>query len=166
MINKSYKVMLLGSMSVGKTSIARRLKFNTFEVDHKSTIGVQLYSFTIEQEGQKQEIVLWDTDGEYGDDILKSVYVKGSDAAIVVGDASRDNTLESMLNLYESFTQYSPGCPALSLINKADLKLRDDSELSRFTDRCDEVRQCSAKNNEGVLDSIKHVTKLISARNV
>jgi len=140
MKSKSYKIMLLGSMSVGKTSIANRMKFNTFDVDHKSTIGVQLYSFKIELHGESTEIVLWDTDGEFGNKILESVYVKGSDAAIVVSDAAREKTVQSMLQLCED----------------------SDADIVEYKRRCSEIRQCSAKDNDGVMESIVHVASLVS----
>jgi|GEM_PF-3429093 len=165
MSNCAYKVMLLGCMSVGKTSIAKRMKFNTFDLDHKSTIGVQLYSFELALNDRTEEIVLWDTDGEHGENVLQSMFMKGSDAAIVVSDATREDTIESMLTLSENFRTQSPGAPVLSLINKTDLKNHSEPELAAYRRRCSEVRQCSAKNHDGVLESIEHVITLVNTTN-
>ncbi|MCB1484942.1 MAG: hypothetical protein KDJ17_08635, partial [Hyphomicrobiaceae bacterium] len=39
------KVMLLGEIGVGKSSLARRLVFDKFEFDYKPTIGVDIYRY-------------------------------------------------------------------------------------------------------------------------
>ena len=40
----SAKVMLLGDIAVGKTSLAKRLVFDRFDADYKTTIGVNVLS--------------------------------------------------------------------------------------------------------------------------
>jgi GTPase SAR1 family protein len=42
------KIMLLGEIGVGKSSIARRLVFDRFEGDYKPTIGVDVYSYDVD----------------------------------------------------------------------------------------------------------------------
>ena len=39
------KILLLGEIGVGKTSIARRLVFNSFGDSYKATIGVDIYTY-------------------------------------------------------------------------------------------------------------------------
>ncbi len=41
------KVMLLGEIGVGKSSLARRLVFDKFEFDYKPTIGVDIYRYDV-----------------------------------------------------------------------------------------------------------------------
>ena len=41
------KVMLLGDIGVGKTSIARRLRFDSFEANYKTTIGVDVLTHDV-----------------------------------------------------------------------------------------------------------------------
>ena len=59
------KVMLLGDMAVGKTSIANRLAFDRFETSYKSTIGFDLYRYDVilPQSGEQFQFLIWDTDG-------------------------------------------------------------------------------------------------------
>ena len=42
------KIMLLGEIGVGKSSIAQRLVFNRFGTDYKPTLGVDVYTYEIE----------------------------------------------------------------------------------------------------------------------
>ena len=46
-MNPSAKVMLLGDIGVGKSSLARRLVFDHFETDYKTTIGVDVLTYDL-----------------------------------------------------------------------------------------------------------------------
>ena len=45
MKTSAYKVMLLGQIGVGKSSIAQRLVFDRFESSYKPTMGVDVYRY-------------------------------------------------------------------------------------------------------------------------
>ena len=107
------KIMLLGEIGVGKSSIARRLVFDRFEGDYKPTIGVDVYSYDVEpgsgapEEGTR--FVIWDTDGNFGETILSHVYIKEAAAALIVGDVTRRSTLQRMVELGNKFMEAMPG---------------------------------------------------------
>ena len=90
---RSAKLMLLGDIGVGKTSLARRLVFDRFDGDYKTTIGVDVLTCDIVlSEACRNEtlrLVLWDTDGDFGQAIFSTMYVAGASAAVVVADATR-----------------------------------------------------------------------------
>ncbi len=120
------KIMLLGEIGVGKSSIARRLVFDRFESDYKPTLGVDVYSYEIEpsesvDKGDAAKFIIWDTDGNFGDAILSHIYVKHAAGALIVGDVTRRTTLESMLQLGRSFLNALPGRYCSFLLNKSDL---------------------------------------------
>ena len=127
------KIMLLGDIGVGKSSIVRRLVFDEFDHSYKPTLGVDVYSCEIapdssaaEQESAK--FVIWDTDGNFGDSILSLVYIRQAAAALVVGDITRRATLDTMLELGHHFMQALPGRYCGFLLNKSDMTA-DQSEL-------------------------------------
>lgn len=119
------KIMLLGEIGVGKSSIARRLIFDHFDTDYKPTLGVDVYTYEIEPEpGSGEEgvrFIIWDTDGNFGDSIMSLVYIKQAAAAFVVGDLTRRATLEAMVQTGNSFLEAMPGRFCGFLLNKADL---------------------------------------------
>ena len=118
------KVLLLGEIGVGKTSLAQRLLFDHFDTNYKSTIGVDLYKYDIEIPGEAESpvsLVLWDTDGNWGESLFRHVYVKGASAALIVGDAARRATQETMLALAAGFDDAQPGRPITLVPNKIDL---------------------------------------------
>lgn len=73
------KVMLLGEMAVGKTSIANRLAFDRFGESYKSTIGTDIYVYDVEAPpGDKPfRFLIWDTDGSFEDAMFRSHYMRG-----------------------------------------------------------------------------------------
>jgi small GTP-binding protein len=119
----SRKVMLLGEIGVGKTSIVQRLVFDRFELSYKPTIGVDVYRYDVPPgPGRDQmSLIVWDTDGNFGEAIFKHVYLKQASAAIVIGDITRRDTLETMIRLGQGFREALPGRHVSFVLNKADL---------------------------------------------
>ena len=129
-MQKVYKVMLLGDIGVGKTSLVRRLVFDRFEHDYKATIGVDVYTHDFRFETPGGEVpareLIWDIDGDFGESIFKQIYIKGASAALVIGDCSRKATLASAITLAQAFQEEFPGRPVLLVANKTDLVCDDD----------------------------------------
>ena len=117
------KVMLLGEIGVGKSSLARRLVFNKFEFDYKPTIGVDVYRYEVPDEPGRpgMALIIWDTDGNFGDAIFKHIYMKEAAAALIIGDLSRPQTLDSMAKLGHGFSDMFPGRHIGFIVNKSDL---------------------------------------------
>ena len=118
------KVMLLGEIGVGKTSLIRRLVLDSFEGTYKPTIGVDLYRYTSEvtdAEGTPVELIVWDTDGNFGESMFRHVYIKGASAALIVGDVTRRATLAAAARLAAGFEEAAPGRPVVLIVNKMDL---------------------------------------------
>ena len=117
----SAKIMLLGDIGVGKTSLARRFVFDRFESDYKTTIGVDILTHDVDCDGQTLRMILWDTDGDFGQHIFETAYARGASGAIIVCDASRPSTTLKMTNLARGFGDHFPGRPWRCVINKVDL---------------------------------------------
>lgn len=117
------KIMLLGEMAVGKTSIANRLAFDRFDASYKSTIGLDIYRYDVEPGpgGQAFQFLVWDTDGNIGDAIFRDQHMRGAHAAIIVGDLTRRPTLEAQLKLAAKFSEALPGRYIAGVLNKTDL---------------------------------------------
>ena len=115
--------MLLGEIGVGKSSTVQRLVFDRFEFDYKPTIGVDVYRYEIPASPGRDasSLIVWDTDGNFGDTIFRHVYMKEASAAMIIGDVSRPQTLETMVKLAMGFTEALPGRHISLLLNKSDL---------------------------------------------
>jgi small GTP-binding protein len=117
------KIMLLGEIGVGKSSLARRLVFDKFEFDYKPTIGVDVYRYIAPATASRPELtlIIWDTDGNFGDAIFRHIYMKEAAGALIIGDISRPATLETMQKLATGFSDMFPGRHVGYVINKSDL---------------------------------------------
>jgi small GTP-binding protein len=126
------KIMLLGDIGVGKSSIVRRLVFDEFDHSYKPTLGVDVYSCEITPDASTgappAKFVIWDTDGNFGDSILSLIYIREATAALVVGDLTRPATISTMLDLGRNFLQAMPGRYCGFLLNKCDMT-GEQSEL-------------------------------------
>ncbi len=120
-----YKVMLLGEIGVGKTSLVHRLIDGEFRTDYGPTMGVDHFNYTPSAEvsggGDDVGLVIWDTDGDFGQAIFQHAYIVGAAGGLIVDDASRPSTLKSMLTLATGCEDTVPGRPYSFVINKLDL---------------------------------------------
>jgi small GTP-binding protein len=148
------KIMLLGDIGVGKSSIVRRLVFDEFDHNYKPTLGVDVYSCEIAPDPSVDtppaKFVVWDTDGNFGDSILSLIYIRQAAAALVVGDLTRRSTIDTMLELGRNFLQVMPGRYCGFLLNKSDMSGDEAAlppELARSTIP---TLRTSAKTGENV----------------
>lgn len=134
----AFKLMLLGEIGVGKSSIARRLVFDRFESEYKPTIGVDVFRYEVPPpQSGPVTLIVWDTDGNFGDTIFRHIYLKQADGALVIADASRHDTLEAMRTLAKGFLAARPGRYCGLVVNKIDLVSEHEkkalvSELSQL----------------------------------
>lgn len=117
------KVMLLGEIGVGKSSLVKRLVFDRFENDYKPTLGVDVYRYEIPPTSDHEAIalIIWDTDGNFGEAMFRHVYMKEASAAFIIGDVTRRPTLDTMLQLSKGFREHYPGRYEALIVNKLDL---------------------------------------------
>lgn len=119
------KLCLLGDFSVGKTSLIRRYIFDEFSLNYQATVGVQIHQHVDELDigGELVQFsqVIWDIEGSrYAEELVKS-YVVGAAGALIVGDVTRHDAIESMRHHTEAFLEILPGRPVVFALNKADL---------------------------------------------
>jgi Ras-related protein Rab-5C len=164
----SHKVMLLGEIGVGKSSLARRLVFDRFDGAYKPTIGVEVSRYGVSglDEGPDANLILWDTDGNFGQAIFQHVYLKDAAAAMIVGDQTRTDTLDTMVSLAEGFRAVRPGRVISFVVNKADLPVPGGTldlppALLRY---CDRVTRTSALLGDNVADAFRQMTVAIRRR--
>lgn len=128
------KVMLLGEIGVGKSSLVKRLVFDRFETDYKPTLGVDVYRYEVPAGGDRpaMTLIIWDTDGNFGDAMFRHIYMKEASAAFIIGDVTRRDTLDTMLSLSKGFREHFPGRYEGLIVNKMDLV--EDNALSLPTE--------------------------------
>ncbi|MEO0635520.1 MAG: ADP-ribosylation factor-like protein [Pseudomonadota bacterium] len=164
MTQSALKIMFIGAMGVGKTSLVKRLVTGEFSSDYKSTLGVQLSQLTIGASNGPRDLVLWDTDGDTGEAILQSRYVIGTDATVIVCDVQRPKTLDTLLGLASAMEDALPGRPCLGVCNKVDLADMPKETATLLNYTCDITAATSALSGEGIEDAISRLVSLADER--
>lgn len=89
---KSYKVILLGDGSVGKTSLRHRFLGDGFRERYSMTIGAD---FAVKR-FKNSVVQIWDLAGQTRFKMVREVYYRGAVGAIIVYDVTRDKTFRSV----------------------------------------------------------------------
>ncbi|XP_066158136.1 ras-related protein Rab-32 [Euwallacea fornicatus] len=121
-----YKILVIGDLGTGKTSIIKRYVHRFFTQHYRATIGVDFALKVLNwDENTLIRLQLWDIAGQerYGN--MTRVYYKEAVGAFIVFDVTRRNTFESVANWksdLDSKVQLPDGSPipCVLLANKCD----------------------------------------------
>ncbi|XP_076414758.1 ras-related protein Rab-36 isoform X2 [Peromyscus maniculatus bairdii] len=90
---KLSKVVVVGDLYVGKTSLIHRLCKNVFDRDYKATIGVDFEIERFEIAGIPYSLQIWDTAGQEKFKCIASAYYRGAQVIITAFDLTDVQTL-------------------------------------------------------------------------
>jgi Ras-related protein Rab-11A len=125
-----FKIVLIGDSGVGKTNILCRYIKNEFNINTKSTVGVEFGSKNITHENYRIKAQIWDTAGQERYKSITNAYYKGSKGAFIVFDLSKKETFQNAdkwLNELQGNTETD--IIIILIGNKADLER--EREVSR-----------------------------------
>ena len=156
------KVCMLGSFSVGKSSLVRRFIESIFSEQYHTSIGVKVDKRVVRAEGRDVTLVLWDLYGEDEFQKMRWSYLRGAAGYLLVADGTRCNTLEKAFQLEQRIREEFGEIPFILVINKADLV--QDWELdpameSQLTARNWTILRSSAKTGENVDEAFLQLTR-------
>ncbi len=122
-----FKITLFGHGGVGKTSLLLRYIKDYFVEDLKKTIGSNFLIKDVDVEGTTVRLLLWDIGGQPQFHKLRTIYFKGSNAALGVFDLSSSQTLLKIPGWISSIKKtVKKTIPMVLLGNKADLEREVD----------------------------------------
>ena len=163
-----FKVLLIGDIGVGKSSIFNRFGTNTYEENYKSTIGVDFLTIVLDSvpgtKNEKLMIQLWDTAGQEKFKTITRTYFKGAHGAIIVYDiTNRDsyNNVHTWLQDIEKFASH--GIAKLLIGNKCDSDVHRKVTYDEGKEMADmykmEFYETSAKLNTNIQKAFDSLTK-------
>ena len=160
----TYKIVVLGDISVGKTSILSRFRYGIFEPEYMPTLGIDFFSQNLFYEDKTIRLILWDTAGEERFRSLIPSYLKNADCIIIVFDITNKDSFNSLNKwLTDSKNNASEGTIYIICGNKSDLKEKrtvNENEIDEYIKKNELIYvECSAKNGEGIKDLFNTVAK-------
>lgn len=125
----TFKIILLGEPGVEKTALAQRFCFDLFNPSQKLTIGVDFYVKTIELQGKKIKLQIWDIGGDERFKFLIPAYCNGANAAMIIFDITNSKSLNQISELTQIVREKVSNIPIMLIGSKLDLK--EVRELNR-----------------------------------
>jgi small GTP-binding protein len=162
MEENSRKVCMLGSFSVGKTSLVRQFIEHLYDERYMTTMGAKVHTKVVELDREKIGLVLWDI---HGDDTFKRVrmsYLTGMAGYLLVVDGTRKQTLEDALALEEKVRSEVAKVPSVLALNKCDLSDAWEIDADREAQLAAAGRpvlRTSAKTGEAVEQAFQLLTR-------
>lgn len=165
---KVVKSIVIGDMSVGKTSLINRYCRNLFEKDYKPTIGVEYEVKKYQILGQEFHLQMWDTSGEERFKSITGAYYRGANVVTVVFDLTSPISLTNASTwLDDALEKTKSTVPEVFLVgNKLDLMKKNDLETTRerAIDIANQLNaeywEVSAKTGKNVQEFFNRVTAL------
>mmetsp|Transcript_1744 Transcript_1744/g.4121 ORF Transcript_1744/g.4121 Transcript_1744/m.4121 type:complete len:215 (+) Transcript_1744:137-781(+) len=118
-----FKVVLIGDSGVGKSNLLSRFTRNEFNLESKSTIGVEFATRSIQAEGKIIKAQIWDTAGQERYRAITSAYYRGAVGALLVYDISKKPTFENVERWLKELKDHADSNIVIMLVgNKCDLK--------------------------------------------
>ena len=166
------KIIVVGDMGTGKTSLIRQYVEGNFSEYYKITIGVDFASKIITVGNKKVDVQLWDIAGQERFGSMTGVYYRESVGAIVVFDITRPSTFDMTkvwMDDIDAKVQSNKGetVPTLLLGNKIDLKTdsweQKASEIKEYAKQHKYLNffETSAKDGTNLNEAIEALVKYI-----
>ena len=116
-------VVLIGDSGVGKSNLLSRFTRDEFNLESKSTIGVEFATKSIKTEGKTIKAQIWDTAGQERYRAITSAYYRGAVGALLVYDISKANTFENCERWLKELRDHADANIVIMLVgNKSDLR--------------------------------------------
>lgn len=166
---RQFKLVVLGELAVGKSSLVLRFIKGQFYDYQESTIGVAFLTQTVYTEDAAVEFEIWDTAGQERYQSLIPMYYRGAQAAILVYDIQdRDSFKRAKKWAVELRRQASPNIVIALAGNKADLKTGRVIQYGEAKQYAEENRllfmETSAKTNANVNEIFSEIAKVLLQR--
>ncbi|KAI6179800.1 hypothetical protein M3Y98_00650000 [Aphelenchoides besseyi] len=117
------KIVLIGDSGVGKSNLLSRFTRNEFNIDQKSTIGVEFATRSVQVDGKIIKSQIWDTAGQERYRAITKAYYRGAAGALLVYDITKHQSYENVERWLQELRDYADQNVEVMLVgNKSDLR--------------------------------------------
>lgn len=171
-----FKIVCIGSSTVGKSSIIERYCLDEFDDKHGTTIGASMFSRKIiayDDKGDMRMIKahIWETGGQERFFSIVPMYLRNADAIIFVFDASDYGfSLNQLIHIWLPLLQRQAISPLVyfTVVNKIDLlsdtqleDLQKNINRRKLPRELSNIFYTSAKENYGIDMLFKSITEAL-----
>lgn len=163
---RELKVCLLGDTGVGKSSIVWRFVEDSFDPNINPTIGASFMTKTVQYQNELHKFLIWDTAGQERFRALAPMYYRGSAAAIIVYDITKEESFQTLKNWVKELRQHGPPNIVVAIAgNKCDLLDAREVPEKDAKDYADSIHaifvETSAKNAININEVFIEISKRI-----
>ena len=165
-----FKVILLGPIAVGKTSILSRYITNEFSTDHKCTVKNDYKIKIVNVNNTTQaKLSIWDTCGDEKYRAITRQYYKDTQGVLLVYDITDRNSFESIDMLVEDINNCAPAdCVVVLVANKSDLNDKRKVTYQEGKKKADQLgflfNEVSAKTGDNIFLLFGNISEAILER--
>ena len=163
----SFKIIVIGDSSVGKSCLTTQAVRNNFEEFYTATIGFEFLTFNIRLNNKVLKLQIWDTCGqEVYKSLITNFYRNSSLALIIYAINNMDSFKHAENWLNELKAQANPNVKVFLVGNKSDLEnervvSREDGEKFKEEKNLDKFIETSAKTGENARNVLLEAAKLL-----
>ena len=172
MLNFTYefKIILLGPIAVGKSSILSRYILNNFITEHKCTIKNDFRVKIVNMNNDTQaKLNIWDTCGDEKFRAITRQYYKDAQGVILVYDITNRDTFDDLDTWVEDIRNSSPAdCVVALVANKSDLDDKRNVTTQEGKNKADQYgflfNEVSAKTGDNIFVLFGNLSEAILER--
>ncbi len=165
------KIIFIGDVNVGKTTIINRIQGNDFEERYDATIGIDFCLKIIKHNNNEIKLQMWDTAGQEKYKAITRNYYKDAHGIILIYDVTNKSSFKNLpawLNDINNNNNLGEDISIILVGNKTDLPFREVSseEGDGFAKNNNLLFvETSSKEGHNVENVFEMVTKDILANN-
>nr|RLV64097.1 hypothetical protein DV515_00017598 [Chloebia gouldiae]RLV64102.1 hypothetical protein DV515_00017596 [Chloebia gouldiae] len=137
------KIIIIGALGVGKTSLLHQYVHKTFYEDYRTTLGASILTKVLAVDSTPLKLQIWDTGGQERFRSMVSTFYKGSDGCMLAFDVTDRESFEALDNWRDDFLEKVPKETASAWCKEKDIP----------------YFEVSAKNNINVAEAFETLAK-------
>lgn len=134
----AFKIIVIGSMSVGKSSVTTRFCDDAFFADHIPTLGMDFkYTrcATLGPSPRNVRLQIWDTSGQDTFATLTTAFYRNCQGAVLCFDLTSRQSFDDLDNWFDLIKRHTTSLPPLLLVGcKLDLVTRQETGADQERD--------------------------------
>ena len=116
----TFKIVITGDAAVGKTQIINRFAENGFEEKYDFTMGVDFKMKTVEKDGLKCKIQMWDTAGQKQFNSGSLSYYRNAKYVMIVYDITNKESFDNVKTHFNAAKEAESTQKCILVGNKSD----------------------------------------------